>query len=54
MAESSSTSTQATTTAPSSILWGRTAMANARIAVEIFDGTGHFGMWQSELLDALF
>ena len=28
-------------------------MANARVSVEIFDGTGHFGMWQSEVLDAL-
>ncbi|GJU35463.1 retrovirus-related pol polyprotein from transposon TNT 1-94 [Tanacetum coccineum] len=24
------------------------------LAVEVFDGTGHFGMWQSEVLDALF
>ena len=29
-------------------------MTNARFAVEIFDRTGHFGMWQSEVLDALF
>ena len=29
-------------------------MTNARYTVEIFDGTGHFGMWQSEVLDALF
>ncbi|KAK4426318.1 hypothetical protein Salat_1400300 [Sesamum alatum] len=25
-----------------------------RNGVEIFDGTGHFGMWQGEVLDALF
>ncbi|KAH1122563.1 hypothetical protein J1N35_005723 [Gossypium stocksii] len=25
-----------------------------RLVVEIFDGTGNFDMWQSELLDALF
>ena len=29
-------------------------MTNARFAAEIFDGTGHFGMCQSEVLDALF
>jgi len=28
--------------------------ANPRLMVEIFDGSGHFGMWQSEVLDALF
>ncbi|KAE8682964.1 Beta-glucosidase 24 [Hibiscus syriacus] len=31
-----------------------TTMTNVRFAVEIFDSTGHFGMWQSEVLDALF
>ena len=35
-------------------IWARTAVTNTRLAVEIFDGTGHFGMWQSEVLDALF
>ena len=25
-----------------------------KLAVEIFDGTGHFGMWQGEVLDSLF
>ena len=29
-------------------------MTNARFSVEIFYGTGHFGMWKSEILDALF
>jgi len=24
------------------------------MAVEIFDGTGHSGMWQGEVLDSLF
>ena len=28
-------------------------MSNAKFAVEIFDGSGHFGMWQSEVLDVL-
>ena len=35
-------------------IWARTAVTNTRLAVEIFDGTGHFGMWQCEVLDALF
>lgn len=30
-----------------------TRMGNARVPVEVFDGTGHFGMWQSDVLDAL-
>ena len=29
-------------------------MSNSRFSVELFDGTGHFGMWQGEVLDALF
>ena len=41
-------------TASSSTFVGRMPTVNARIAVEIFDGKGHFGMWQSELQDALF
>ena len=40
-------------TASSSIL-ARTTVTNARFVVEIFYGTGHFGMWQSEVLDAFF
>ena len=32
----------------------RSVGANPRLMVEIFDGSGHFGMWQSEVLDALF
>ncbi|GKA00282.1 hypothetical protein Tco_0672832, partial [Tanacetum coccineum] len=32
----------------------RPVLKNARLTVEVFDGTGHFGMWQSEVLDALF
>ncbi|KAK4417159.1 hypothetical protein Salat_2541500 [Sesamum alatum] len=46
----SSTSTTSTTT-PSSLL-ARNAVT--RLAVEIFDGTGGFGMWQGEVSDALF
>ena len=29
-------------------------MSTLKLAVEIFDGTGHFGMWQGEVLDSLF
>ncbi|PWA94422.1 Retrovirus-related Pol polyprotein from transposon TNT 1-94 [Artemisia annua] len=32
----------------------RPVLTNARLAVEVFDGTCHFGMWQSEVLDVLF
>ncbi|PWA44734.1 hypothetical protein CTI12_AA523970 [Artemisia annua] len=39
---------------PTSPSWARQVFTNARLAVEVFDGTGHFGMWQSEVLDALF
>ncbi|PWA70867.1 Retrovirus-related Pol polyprotein from transposon TNT 1-94 [Artemisia annua] len=39
---------------PTSPSWARPVLTNVRLAVEVFDGTGHFGMWQSEVLDALF
>ncbi|GJU65558.1 retrovirus-related pol polyprotein from transposon TNT 1-94 [Tanacetum coccineum] len=39
---------------PTSSNWARPVLTNVRLAVEVFDGTGHFGMWQSEVLDALF
>nr|GEX14097.1 retrovirus-related Pol polyprotein from transposon TNT 1-94 [Tanacetum cinerariifolium] len=39
---------------PTSSNWARLVLTNARLAVEVFDGTGHFGIWQSEVLDALF
>ncbi|GJT56509.1 retrovirus-related pol polyprotein from transposon TNT 1-94 [Tanacetum coccineum] len=39
---------------PTSSNWARPVLTNARLAVEVFDGTCHFGMWQSEVLDALF
>ncbi|PWA38539.1 Retrovirus-related Pol polyprotein from transposon TNT 1-94 [Artemisia annua] len=39
---------------PTSPSWARPVLTNARLAVEVFDGTGHFGMWQSEVLDTLF
>ena len=39
---------------PTSPSWARPVLTNARLAVEVFDGTGHFGMWQSEVLDVLF
>lgn len=38
----------------SSTSWSRFPMSNLKLAVEIFDGTGHFGMWQGEVLDSLF
>ncbi|KAE8684184.1 Flotillin-like protein 1 [Hibiscus syriacus] len=38
----------------SSSILARNAVTNVRFTIEIFDGTGHFGMWQSEVLDALF
>ena len=41
-----------TSTASTSYILSRARMANMRIVIEIFDGTGHFGVWQSELLDA--
>ncbi|KAE8719078.1 hypothetical protein F3Y22_tig00109978pilonHSYRG00092 [Hibiscus syriacus] len=37
-----------TSTASSSSILARNAMTNVIFAVEIFYGTGHFGMWQSE------
>ncbi|KAG8480295.1 hypothetical protein CXB51_024758 [Gossypium anomalum] len=40
--------------ASTSSMWTRPTITNARLAVAIFDGTSHFGMWQSEVLDALF
>nr|GEX26332.1 retrovirus-related Pol polyprotein from transposon TNT 1-94 [Tanacetum cinerariifolium] len=39
---------------PTSSSWARPVLTNARLVVEVFDSTGHFGMWQSEVLDALF
>ncbi|PWA42942.1 Retrovirus-related Pol polyprotein from transposon TNT 1-94 [Artemisia annua] len=39
---------------PTSPSWARPVLTNARLAVEVFDGTGHFGTWQSEVLDVLF
>ena len=50
---STSTSTKVQTTSSSSVM-ARNAVSSTRIQVEIFDGTGHFGMWQGEVLDALF
>ncbi|KAE8692759.1 hypothetical protein F3Y22_tig00110831pilonHSYRG00699 [Hibiscus syriacus] len=40
--------------ASSSSILARNVVTIVRFAVEIFDGTGHFDMWQSEVLDALF
>lgn len=46
-----STKVEASTSSP---ILTRSIMSNARFAVEIFDGTGHFGMWLGKVLDALF
>ncbi|KAE8717034.1 cytochrome P450 71A9-like [Hibiscus syriacus] len=32
----------------------RMVMSNVNFSVELFDGSDHFGMWQGEVLDALF
>jgi len=34
--------------------WSRFPVSTLKLAVEIFDGTGHFGMWQGKVLDSLF
>ncbi|PWA83183.1 Retrovirus-related Pol polyprotein from transposon TNT 1-94 [Artemisia annua] len=39
---------------PTSPSWARPVLKNARLAVEVFYGTCHFGMWQCEVLDVLF
>ena len=54
MAGLNDASTSSMSTVPSSSILARSTVTNARFAVEIFDGTGHFGIWQSEVLDALF
>ena len=41
-------------TSGSSSSWSRFLVSSSKLAVEIFDGTGHFGMWQGEVLDSLF
>ncbi|KAE8708400.1 putative sphingolipid transporter spinster-like protein 2-like [Hibiscus syriacus] len=53
MTDDTKTSTSSSTASSSSIL-ARNPMTNVRFAVEIFYDTSHFGMWQSEVLDALF
>src|ERR1043165_2657267 len=35
-------------------IFQRVTRVNSRMMVEIFDGSGHFGVWQSEVQDALF
>ncbi|KAL5850870.1 hypothetical protein ACOSQ4_008883 [Xanthoceras sorbifolium] len=52
--QKSTVSAASTSTASSSSILTRLTVPNVRFAVEIFDGTGHFGMWQGEVLDALF
>ena len=41
-------------TSGSSSSWSRFPVSSSKLVVEIFDGTGHFGMWQGEVLDSLF
>ncbi len=43
-----------TETSTSSSSCQRIPMSSMKLAVEIFDGTGHFGMGQGEVLDSLF
>ncbi|PWA91411.1 Retrovirus-related Pol polyprotein from transposon TNT 1-94 [Artemisia annua] len=43
-----------TTMDPTSPSWARPVLTNTRLAVEVFYGTCHFSMWQSEVLDGLF
>ena len=31
--------------------WSRFPVSSLKLTVEVFDGTGHFGMWQGEVLD---
>ena len=38
----------------SSLLWSRFSVSKSKPTIEIFDGTGYFGMWQGEVLDSLF
>ena len=42
-----------TGTSGSSSSWSRFPVSSSKLAFEIFDGTGHFGMWQGEVLDSL-
>ena len=53
MTDNTKESTSKSTASSSSIL-ARNAVTNARFVVKIFDGIGHFGIWKSEVLDALF
>jgi hypothetical protein len=41
--DATSNMTQGTST--SLATWSRIPMSSMKLAVEIFDGTGHFGMW---------
>ena len=38
----------------SSSSWSRFPVSTLKLAVEIFDDTGHFGMGQGEVLDSFF
>ena len=38
----------------SSSSWSRFLVSTLKLAVEIFDGIRHFGMWQGQVLDSLF
>ena len=39
-------------TSGSSSSWSRFPVSNLKLAVEIFDSTGHFDMWQREVIDS--
>ncbi|XP_027150187.1 uncharacterized protein LOC113750412 [Coffea eugenioides] len=54
MASDDSTSRITSGASISSFTWSRTPMSSLKLAVERFDGTGHFDMWQDEVIDSLF
>ena len=54
MASDNSTSRIISGASASSSTWSRILMSSLKVAVETFDGTGHFGMWQGEVMDSLF
>ena len=35
-------------------IWVKTVITNAKVDVENFDGRNNFGLWQSDMKDALY
>ena len=52
--ENNTVSNNPSGTSGSSSSQSRFPMSNLKLAIEIFDGTSHFEMWQGEVLDSLF